>query len=331
MMQFANPEYLFLLLLLLPAVAFYVWKQRQAQAALQVPSTGAFAALPRPWKEYLRHVSFALLLAALALIIVVMARPVSSDNWSRSDTEGIDIVLTLDVSGSMDAPDFNPNRLEAAKDVAAKFVAGRPNDNIGMVIFGRESYTLCPMTTDHAVLTNMINSVSFDLIDGNGTAIGDGLVTAVNRIRGGEAKSKVIVLLTDGTNNSGDVAPRDGAQVAKTLGVRLYTVGVGSKGEYQVKVGVDPFGRPITQTMKADIDEDALRAMAQTTGGRYFRATDKSSLAAIFDEIDRMEKTKMSVREFSRQEEEFLPYALAALALLLLHVVLRLTVLRNLP
>lgn len=331
MMQFANPEYLFLLLLLLPAVAFYVWKQRQAQAALQVPSTGAFAALPRPWKEYLRHVSFALLLGALALVIVVMARPVSSDNWSRSDTEGIDIVLTLDVSGSMDAPDFNPNRLEAAKDVAAKFVAGRPNDNIGMVIFGRESYTLCPMTTDHAVLTNMINSVSFDLIDGNGTAIGDGLVTAVNRIRGGEAKSKVIVLLTDGTNNSGDVAPRDGAQVAKTLGVRLYTVGVGSKGEYQVKVGVDPFGRPITQTMKADIDEDALRAMAQTTGGRYFRATDKSSLAAIFDEIDRMEKTKMSVREFSRQEEEFLPYALAALALLLLHVVLRLTVLRNLP
>ena len=330
-MQFANPEYLFLLLLLLPAVAFYVWKQRQAQAALQVPSTGAFAALPRPWKEYLRHVSFALLLGALALVIVVMARPVSSDNWSRSDTEGIDIVLTLDVSGSMDAPDFNPNRLEAAKDVAAKFVAGRPNDNIGMVIFGRESYTLCPMTTDHAVLTNMINSVSFDLIDGNGTAIGDGLVTAVNRIRGGEAKSKVIVLLTDGTNNSGDVAPRDGAQVAKTLGVRLYTVGVGSKGEYQVKVGVDPFGRPITQTMKADIDEDALRAMAQTTGGRYFRATDKSSLAAIFDEIDRMEKTKMSVREFSRQEEEFLPYALAALALLLLHVVLRLTVLRNLP
>lgn len=331
MMQFANPEYLFLLLLLLPAVAYYIWRQRQAQATLQVPSTAPFAALPRSWKEYLRHANFALLLGALALVIVVLARPTSTDNWSRSDTEGIDIVLSLDVSGSMEAPDFKPNRLEAAKDVAAKFVAGRPNDNIGMVIFGKESYTLCPMTTDHAVLGNMINSVTFDLIDGSATAIGDGLVTAVNRIRGGVAKSKVIVLLTDGTNNSGDVAPRDGAQVAQAMGVRLYTVGVGSKGEYEARVGTDPYGRPVMQKVKADIDEDVLRAMAQTTGGRYFRATDKASLAAIFDEIDRMEKTKMSVREFSRQEEEYLPFALAALVLLLLHVVLRQTVLRHLP
>lgn len=190
---------------------------------------------------------------------------------------------------------------------------------------------MCPMTSDHAVVSNMINSVDFDLIDGGSTAIGDGLVTAVNRIRNGQAKSKVIILLTDGTNNSGDVAPKDAAQVAKVMGVRLYTIGVGSKGEFESVVGYDPFGRPVRQMIRADIDEDTLKAMAQLTGGRYFRATDKSSLSDIFDEIDQMEKTKMSVREFSHKEEEYLPFALLALALLLIHVLLRNTVLRNLP
>ena len=331
MLQFANPEYLFLLLLLLPAIAFYVWKLSKANATLQVPSTGPFAKLPRSWKEILRHVNFAFLLLAFACVVVVLARPQSSDKWSRTDTEGIDIVMSLDVSNSMQTPDFKPNRLEASKDVASQFVSGRPNDNIGMVIFGKESYTLCPMTTDHAVLANMINSVGFDLIDGSSTAIGDGLVTAVNRIRGGEAKSKVVILLTDGTNNSGDVAPRDAAEVARAMEVRLYTIGVGSKGDVQVQVGVDPFGRPITQMVHADIDEDALREMAQVTGGRYFRATDKSSLANIFEEIDKMEKTKMNIREFSRKDEEFMPWALAALAFLLLHVLLRNTLLKNIP
>lgn len=330
-MQFANPEYLFLLLLLLPVIAWYVWKQAHAQASLQVSSTSAFQQLPRSWKEYLRHVNFALLCGALALVIVVLARPQSSDSWSQSNTEGIDIVLSLDVSNSMQFEDFRPNRLEASKDVASGFVSGRPNDNIGLVLFGKESYTMCPMTSDHAVVTNMINSVTFDLIDGSSTAIGDGLVTAVNRIRSGQAKSRVIILLTDGSNNSGDVSPKDAARVAKTMDVRLYTIGVGSKGEFDVTVGYDPFGRPIRQKAKADIDEETLKSMAQLTGGRYFRATDKSSLASIFDEIDKMEKTKMSVREFSRRDEEFLPFALAALALLLLHVLLRNTVLRNLP
>ncbi len=330
-MQFANPGYLFLLLLLVPAIAWYVWKQSVAQASLQVSTTSPFAQLPRSWKEYLRHVNFALLCGAFALAIVVLARPQSSDSWSQSNTEGIDIVMSLDVSNSMQMEDFRPNRLEASKDVASQFVAGRPNDNIGLVLFGKESFTMCPMTSDHAVVGNMINSVDFDLIDGGSTAIGDGLVTAVNRIRSGTAKSKVIILLTDGSNNSGDVSPKDAAQVAKVMGVRLYTIGVGSKGEFDVTVGYDPFGRPIKQKATADIDEDTLRAMAQLTGGRYFRATDKSSLANIFDEIDQMEKTKMSVREFSHKEEEYLPFALLALALLLIHVLLRNTVLRNLP
>ena len=231
----------------------------------------------------------------------------------------------------MQTSDFKPNRLEASKDVAMQFVAGRPNDNMGMVIFGKESFTLCPMTSDHAVLSNMIKSVDFDLIDGSQTAIGDGLVTAVNRIRNGQAKSKVIILLTDGSNNSGDVAPRDAASVAKAMNVRVYTIGVGSKGEIEQVVGYDPFGRPVTQKVKADIDEDVLQAMAQMTGGRYFRATNKSKLADIFDEIDQMEKTKMNIREFSRKEEEYLPFVLAALAFLLLHIIIKNTILRNIP
>lgn len=330
-MIFGNPSCLFLLLLLLPAIAYYIWKQKNAQASIQISTTKQFAQLPRSWKEYLRHLNFLLLLISFALVIIVLARPQSSDSWSRSDTEGIDIVMSLDISYSMQTPDFKPNRLEASKDVAAQFVAGRPNDNIGMVIFGKESYTLCPMTSDHSVLANMINSVDFDLVDGSSTAIGDGLVTAVNRIRNGEAKSKVIILLTDGSNNAGDVAPRDAASVAKAMGVRLYTIGVGSQGEVDMQVGLDPFGNPVMQKVKADIDEDVLQAMAQLTGGRYFRATNKSKLADIFDEIDQMEKTKMSIREFSRKEEEYLIFALAAIAFLLLHIIIKNTILRNIP
>ena len=330
-MVFENPSCLFLLLLLLPAIAYYIWKQKTAQASLQISTTQQFSRLPRSWKEYLRHINFVFLLASFALIIIVLARPQSSDSWSRTDTEGIDIVLSLDVSNSMQTSDFKPNRLEASKDVAMQFVAGRPNDNMGMVIFGKESFTLCPMTSDHAVLSNMIKSVDFDLIDGSQTAIGDGLVTAVNRIRNGQAKSKVIILLTDGSNNSGDVAPRDAASVAKAMNVRVYTIGVGSKGEIEQVVGYDPFGRPVTQKVKADIDEDVLQAMAQMTGGRYFRATNKSKLADIFDEIDQMEKTKMNIREFSRKEEEYLPFVLVALAFLLLHIIIKNTILRNIP
>lgn len=330
-MTFASPGYLFLLLLIIPVVAFYVWRHRQTHATLQVPATGAFVHIPRSWKEYLLHINFFLLLVVLSLIVVVLARPQSSDSWTQSNTEGIDIVLTLDVSYSMQTQDFKPNRLEAAKDVAAKFINGRPNDNIGMVIFGKESYTLCPMTSDHAVLSNMIQTLDFDLIDGTMTAIGNGLVTGLNRIRHGEAKSKVIILLTDGSNNAGDVSPNDAASLAQSLGIRVYTIGVGTDKEFEQVTGYDLFGRPITQTIKPDLDEALLRSMANGTGGRYFRATNKDKLSDIFEEIDRMEKTKLSVREFSRREEEFLPFVLAAIALLLLHVILRNTILRNIP
>ena len=330
-MTFESPGYLFLLLLLLPAAAFYVWRLKRNAATLQVPSTSPFAGLPRSWKEHLRHVNYAILLAAFALIVVVMARPQSNDSWSQSNTEGIDIVLVMDVSYSMKLEDFKPNRLEVAKNVASNFVAGRPNDNIGMVIFGKESYTLCPMTSDHAVLSNMVNSLDFDLVDGSLTAIGNGLVTGLNRIRHGEAKSKVVILLTDGSNNAGDVSPNDAGNVAHSLGIRVYTIGVGTDEDFEMTTGYDVFGRPVRQTIKPDLDEDLLRNIAQTTGGRYFRATTKEKLSAIFTEIDQMEKSKISVREFSRREEEYLPFALWAIALLLVHVLLRQTILRNIP
>lgn len=330
-MTFANPAYLFLLLLLIPAVAFYLWRLKRMTATLQVPSTSPFAKLPRSWKELMRHVNYGLLAAAYVLTVIVLARPQSNDSWSQSNTEGIDIVLTLDVSYSMQAEDFKPNRLEAAKTVASNFVAGRPNDNIGMVIFGKESYTLCPMTSDHTVLANMVNSIDFELIDGTLTAIGNGLVTAVNRIRHGEAKSKVVILLTDGSNNAGDVSPNDAASVAQSLGIRVYTIGVGTDKEYEQVTGYDIFGREIKQTVKPDLDEDLLRRIAQTTGGRYFRATTKDKLTAIFKEIDQMEKSKISVREFSRRDEEFLPFAIWVIVLLMLHVILRQTLLKNIP
>lgn len=330
-MIFASPGYLFLLIALVPAIAYYIWKQKKAHATLQLPSTSAFAHLPKSWKEYLFHANFAFLLGAYSMVVLVMARPQSSDSWSQSNTEGIDIVLSLDVSGSMETPDLKPNRLEAAKEVATKFVNGRSNDNIGMVVFGKESYTLCPMTSDHAVLANMIHSLNFEIVDGSATAIGNGLVTGINRIRHGEAKSKVIILLTDGSNNAGDVSPNDAATVAQALGIRVYTIGVGTDKDFEVTTGYDMFGRPITQTVKPDLDEDLLRTIARNTGGRYFRATNNDKLSSIFEEIDKMEKSKLSIREFSRREEEFFPFAMIGLLLLLLHVVLRNTILKNIP
>lgn len=328
-MTFAHPEYFFLLLLLILAIAFYIWKLKKSSATLQIPSTGPFSKLPKSWKEYFRHVNFALILCAYAAIACILARPQSSDSWNTSNVEGIEIVVSLDVSYSMQTEDFKPNRLEAAKDVASNFVNGRPNDNIGMVIFGKESYTLCPMTTDHAALANMINSLKFDLVDGTMTAIGNGLVTAINRIRNGQAKSKVIILLTDGSNNAGDVAPADAAEVAKSLGLRVYTIGVGTDKPFEMTVGYDMFGRPVKETITPDLDENLLQSIARTTGGRYFRATSKDKLSQIFEEIDQMEKTKLNVQEFSKREEEYLPFAMAAIIFLLMHVIFRNTILRQ--
>ncbi len=327
-MVFANPLYLLLLLLLIPAVVWYVLKQRHIQASLQVSTTLPFDKMPRSYKYYLRHVNFALRLLAIAFLIVALARPQSTDSWRSTSTEGVDIVLALDISGSMLARDFAPDRVEAAKDVASQFVAGREFDNIGLTVFAGESFTMCPMTTDHAELLNLMREVKVGMID-DGTAIGDGLATAINRIKDGPAKSKTIILLTDGTNNAGDIAPATAAQIAKSLGIRVYTIGVGSKGTADM-----PFQTPygiIYQPVQVEMDEETLRQIAHTTDAEYFRATDKSVLKNIFEEIDKMEKTKLSVKEFSVREEEFALWAILSLLCLLVNIVLRQTILKNIP
>lgn len=327
-MTFANPLYLLLLLLLIPAIVWYIFKQRTAQPFLQVSTTGPFAGMPVTYKAYLRHVRFLLRLAAIACIIIVLARPQSSSSWQNSTTEGIDIMLTLDISTSMWARDFKPDRLEAAKDVAAEFINGRRYDNIGLVLFAGESFTMCPMTTDHAVLLNLLKESNAGMLE-DGTAIGEGLATAVNRIKDGQAKSKTIILLTDGSNNRGEISPVTAAEIAKTFGIRVYTVGVGTNGMAPYPVQT-PYGIKYMDA-KVDIDENTLKEIASITGGEYFRATDNTKLEKIFTEIDKMEKTKISVKEFSKKQEEYLPWAIAAFILLGLEILLRNTVLRSIP
>ena len=328
-MIFANPLYLYLLLLLIPVIAWYIWKQKGAQASLQVSATQAFDKLPVTYKSYLRHFRFFLRLLVLICVIVALARPQSSSSWQNSTTEGIDIILALDVSTSMWAQDFKPDRLEAAKDVAAAFINGRRNDNIGLVEFAAEGFTLCPMTPDHVILLNQLKNVQCGVLE-DGTAIGVGLATAINRIKDGQAKSKTIILLTDGSNNRGQVSPATAAEIAATYGIRVYTIGVGTRGmaPYPART---PYGTIVTQQVEVDIDENTLKQIAATTGGEYFRATDENALEKVFEEIDKLEKTKMSVKEFSKKEEEYLVWALAAFILLCFEILLRNTVLKNIP
>lgn len=328
-MIFANPTYMYLLLLLIPLIGWYIWKLRKSQASLQVSSSQAFS-MPgaTSWKVYLRHAPFVLRMAAVAVLIIILARPQSTNNWANSSTEGIDIVLAMDISTSMLAEDLKPNRLEASKDVAASFINGRPNDNIGLVLFAAESFTQCPLTTDHTVLLNLFKDIQPGVIQ-DGTSIGLGLANAVSRIKDSQAKSKVIVLLTDGMNNGGEIAPVTAAEIAKTFGIRVYTIGVGTIGEapypYPTAFGVQ------YQNVKVEIDEPTLKQISATTGGQYFRATDNASLKEIYSEIDKMEKTKIHVQEFSKKQEEYKNWALLLFLLLLVEILLRNTLLRNIP
>jgi Ca-activated chloride channel family protein len=282
----------------------------------------------KSYKNYLIHVPFVLRVVTMAMIIIVLARPQSTNSWQNTEVEGIDIMLAMDVSTSMLAMDLSPNRLEAAKEVATKFIADRPDDNIGLVVFAGESFTQCPLTTDHGVLINLLNAVEFGVIE-DGTAIGLGLANAVNRIKDSQAKSKVIILLTDGSNNRGDIAPLTAAEIAKKFGVRVYTIAVGKHG-----MAPYPFQTPFGiqyQNVPVEIDEEVLQQIAQMTGGSFFRATDNASLGAIYAEIDQMEKTKLQVREYKKRNEEFFPYLLTALLLLVAEILIRNTLLRRLP
>ena len=325
--EFANPKLLWLLLLVPLLILWYVLRYKKQDASVSFSDTSSFTELPKSWKSYLRHLLFVLKMAALALLIVALARPQSASTNSTSNIEGIDIVLAMDVSGSMLARDLKPDRLTAAKNVASDFVKERPGDRMGLVIFSGETFTQVPLTTDHGVMLNMLAEMKNGIID-DGTAIGDGLATAVSRLKDSEAISKVVILLTDGMNNAGSVDPYTAAEMAKLFGVRVYTIGVGTYGTAPYPVQT-PFGTQMQQ-MKVEIDEKLLTTIANSTGGKYFRATSNQKLDEVYQEIDKLERSKIEVTEFRRLHEEFYPLVAWALALLLLEFLLRKTIFRTL-
>lgn len=325
-MTFASPAYLFLLLLLIPVIGWYIYELRKADASLQLSDTQTLGKQPKSARIYLLHVPFVLRVACITLLSIALARPQLTNRWSSESTEGIDIMMALDISGTMQAEDLKPNRLEAAKQVASDFVIARPNDQIGLVVFAGESFTQCPLTTDHAVLINLFKSVKFGMIE-DGTAIGLGLANAVNRMKDSQTKSKVIILLTDGSNNRGEIDPQTAAEIAKTYGIRVYAVGVGSHGQARVPVQT-PVGVQYMM-MDSEFDESTLQRIANTTGGQYFRATDNSSLKSIYEQIDQLEKTKLRVREYAKHTDIFPPFIVAALLCLIAEIILRYFVLRT--
>lgn len=328
-LHFAHPYFLWLLLLLIPLTVWYVLKQRNTHATMRLSTTVPFAKLPRTWKSYLRYFLFVLRLGAIACLIIMLARPQTRDSWRTTSTEGTDIVLALDVSSSMMARDFSPDRFGAAKEVASRFISGRESDNIGIVVFAGESLTGVPMTVDRNVLLSYLQNLEIGVLE-DGTAIGDGIATSLNRLRDGKAKSKSIILLTDGSNNTGIVAPVTASEVAKEMGVKIYTIGVGKNGTAPYPTRTLS-GRIEFTPQPVVIDENTLRTIASNTGGQYFRATDNHVLRDVFEQIDALEKTEMDVRHFSHTEDDYMLWAWLAFAFFALEMLLRYTVLRSIP
>lgn len=332
-MSFANIEYLLLFLLLIPYIVWYIMRGKTVEPTMRVSTTAFLSKATKTYKNYLLHLPFVLRIIALSLIIVTLARPQTTDNWQNTEVEGIDIMMAVDVSTSMLAEDLSPNRLEAAKQVAAEFINGRPNDNIGLTIFAGESFTQCPLTVDHAVLLNLFNSIKGDIAERgiieDGTAIGMGIANAISRLKDSKAKSKVIILLTDGSNNMGEISPETAADIAKSFGIRIYTVGVGTNGTapYPLKTNL---GTQMVQ-VPVEIDETMLNKIATETNGMYYRATSNSKLKEVYEQIDKLERTRLNVKEFSKRKEEFQPFMLWALLLILLEVLLRNTILKKIP
>ena len=328
-MHFASPYYLWLLTLLVPMIGYYVWRTLQGGAAIRISSVAGVVRAPRTVRYYLRHLPFVLRAVAFALIVVALARPQDVEQNVRTNTEGIDIMLAIDVSGSMLARDFKPDRITAAKEVAGSFIADRYGDRIGLVAFAGEAFTQSPLTTDQSTLQTLLARIRSGLIE-DGTAIGNGLATAINRLRESEAKSKVIILLTDGVNNRGEIAPLTAAEIAKAQGIRVYTIGVGTEGMAPYPA-IDMFGNITFVNQKVEIDEKTLTAISDMTGGKYFRATDKAKLKAIYDEINQLEKSKVEVTEHISYHELYLAWVLAALGLLLAEFLLSNLVLKRIP
>ena len=328
-MEFAHPHILWALTIIAPMTAYYVWQTLKGGAALDISTVEGLRRAPRTLRQYMRHLPFVLRCAAVTLAVIALARPQSAEHNTRTDAEGIDIVMAIDVSTSMLARDFAPDRITAAKEVAAQFVAARPADRIGLVVFAGESLTQSPLTTDKATLQTLLGRIRSGVIE-DGTAIGNGLATSINRLRESEAKSKVIILLTDGVNNRGQISPLTAAQIAAEYGIRVYTIGVGKRGKAPYPV-TDMFGNTTVMQLDVEIDEEVLQKIADQTGGKYFRATDKHKLAEIYAEIDSLEKSKVEISQYTLLHEEFLPFLLAAIVLLLLEFTVNSLVLNRLP
>ncbi|MDX9909640.1 MAG: VWA domain-containing protein [Mariniphaga sp.] len=323
-----NPEYFYLLLVIVPMAAWYIFRQKRNSASIRISTTAPVIKAPKTLRHYLRHLVFLLQMVAISAFVIVLARPQSTTEFENVTTEGIDIVIALDISTSMLAKDFSPDRLEAAKNVAMEFISGRQYDRIGLVIFAGEAFTQCPLTTDRAVLINLFRDIKTGIIQ-DGTAIGNGLATAVARLKDSDAISRVVILLTDGENNAGEIAPITAAEIARTFGIRVYTIGVGTVGMAPYPVQT-PYGTQL-RDIEVKIDEKMLQEIASLTDGKYFRATNNIKLEEIYKEIDQLEKSKIEVREFSRRSEEFLPFALAGILLLIASLFLRTTVFRSIP
>ena len=331
-MEFANKEYLFLLLLMIPYLIWYLMYRKKSEPTMRMSDTRAYQSAPRSWRVTLMPLQLLLRLAVFVLLVLVLARPQTQNSWKNETMEGIDIMLAMDVSTSMLAEDLKPNRIEAAKQVAADFIVGRPNDNIGLTIFAGEAFTQCPMTTDHASLLNLLHNVRTDIAQRlieDGTAIGMGLANAVSRLKESKAKSKVVILLTDGSNNRGDLSPMTAAEIAKSFGIRVYTIGVGTNK-------VAPYPMPVAGGIQyvnipVEIDTKMLSDIAAATDGDFYRATNNKELQQIYKEIDKLEKSKLNVKKYSKRYEAYQPYAIAAVILLLLEILLRITVFRRLP
>jgi Ca-activated chloride channel family protein len=324
--EFAHPIFLWLFIIIPAMIAYYVWREQKLQGSLSISTVKGFSLPVKSIIPRLRHLAIVLRSLAIAALIIALARPQSSLSWQNTSTEGIDIIIASDISGSMLAEDFQPNRLEAGKNIAIDFIKNRPDDRIGLVIFSGESFTQCPLTIDHDVLINLFKDVKNGMID-DGTAIGMGLATAVNRLKDSEAKSKVVILLTDGSNNMGSIPPLTAAEIAKQFGIRVYTVGIGTHGYAPYPVQT-PFGVQY-QRIPVDVDEGTLTKIANTTGGKYFRATDNETLKHIYEQIDKLEKAKIDVTQYHKKTEVFLPFALIALFFLLSEFIIKNTLLKG--
>ncbi len=329
-MHFASPKILLLLLLLLPLVAYYVYQLWRGGATVTISSVAGFQGARRSWRSYFRHIPFVASMAAYSCLIVALARPQDVETNTRSLTEGIDIVMALDISGSMLARDFEPDRLVAAKEVVGSFIKDRYGDRIGLVAFAGEAFTLSPLTTDQAALQTLLAPLRSGVIE-DGTAIGNGLATALNRMRESKAKSKVAILLTDGVNNRGEIAPVTAAQIAKEMDVKVYTIGVGTQGKAPYP-RFDAYGRLVDYVqVDVEIDEEVLRSIAKETGGEYFRATDNDKLKAIYDQINELERSEVEVEKRTLYHEKFLVWVLAAIALLIFEFLVKYLIIKRLP